>query len=79
MIINSEHILKFECEDESILLPPLTNPIYIYKEGDKFTYTDLTQDEPKPQTFEVLDVKRNIEEYLIGEQIITAFVKEIKE
>jgi len=83
MKFNSENKIIFEIinNDDSLKqLLVVTNPVYIYKVGDKFGYYNILESESIIRSFEVTDVKHDLNFFgVCSDQTITVFVKELFE
>lgn len=71
------HMLEFECtNDENLVIPPIFNPSYIYKEGDKIEFYGNIKETPKSLfTVIVSKVQYEIHTFIEGEQLIKIFVE----
>ena len=83
MKLNAEHFIEFIVEgNESIELPPVSDPVYIYTEGDIIvSYPVLYDKDDKTKQiskFEVTAVEHEIYDSGVGEQVIKVYVKKIK-
>ena len=82
MIVLS-HRIEFEIEDQnnSLSIPELYNPVYIYRVGDKFICNDVYQEKEDKVTigeFEVTSIKQFLEWSLLGSiQVWVCKIKEI--
>lgn len=74
------HELKFiDIEDDAAELPSISDPIYIYKEGEEVTLVDLysTDDDNILGKYLITGIKQEIYMGLEGDQVITFFIKKI--
>ena len=75
MRIVAEHGINFKIEGEpKTYIPPINDPIYIYKEGDEVVVYPI-EEEGKPTTFIVTKIEHSLYDVGMGEQGIVMHVK----
>jgi len=81
MQLLADHRIEFVCtDDEDLKIPPIINPSYIYKIGDRIKVVDLLNELDNKDIYneiEVVDIKHELTVGISSDQSVIIYVKKI--